>query len=159
IDVLAHVDDPSWTLSHIGRVLRPAGLLQLLLPLEVHRGRFWRAIGTGTRWRAKVQYAGHIQVFDEQRYRHLPDAAGLSAVRVRWSYHLLFQLVDILFFLLISIRGPLKTSFEDAAAERQGVAGPPLRALKGAIAAVGWYEARLMSWKRGGCGHLTSQRG
>ncbi|TME15119.1 MAG: class I SAM-dependent methyltransferase [Chloroflexi bacterium] len=159
IDVLEHVDDPTSMLAEIRRVLRPGGLLHLVLPLEGQRGTLWRAIGTGTRWRAKVQYAGHIQVFDEQRYRHLADAAGLSVVRVRWSYHLLFQLVDILFFLLISIRGPLKTSFEDAAAERQGVAGPPLRALKGAIAAVGWYEARLMSWKRGGCGHFTSQRG
>ncbi len=158
LDVLEHVDDPAAMLAEIGRVLRPGGLLHMVLPLEGQPGTLWRALGTGTRWRAKVRYAGHIHVFDEQRYRALAQAAGLPVQRVRWSYHLLFQLVDVLFFVLVSVRGPLKTSVEDAAAECQGPARAPLRAVKAAVAAVGWYDARLLRWKRGGCGHFTSRQ-
>jgi SAM-dependent methyltransferase len=158
LDVLEHVDDPAAMLAEIGRVLRPGGLLHLVLPLEGQPGTLWRALGTGTRWRAKVRYAGHIQVFDERRYRRLAQAAGLPVHSVRWSYHLPFQLIDVLFFLFVSVRGPLRTSVEDAAAECRGAAAAPLRALKAAVAALGWYEARLLRWKRGGCGHFSSRR-
>jgi SAM-dependent methyltransferase len=157
-DVLEHVDEPERVLDEVARVLRPDGLLHVALPLEAQPGTVYALIGTGTRWKAKLRHGGHVQLFDSRRYETRAAASGLPVVRRRWSYHHLFSLIDVLFFVLADLRGPLKTSVEDAVAARGGLLGHPLRALKGLVAAMGWYEARLFRGLPGACGHFTSRR-
>ena len=85
-------------------------------------------------------------------------ASGLPVVRRRWSYHHLFSMIDVLFFVLADLRGPLASSVEDAVAGTPGLLGHSLRGLKGMVAALGWYEARLFRDRTGACGHFTSRR-
>jgi len=152
------VDAPERLLAEVARVLKPGGLLHLVLPLEAQPGTLYALLGTGSRWTAKVRHGGHVQLFDSSRYLGMAAAAGLPVVRRRWSYHHLFSLIDVLFFLLADLRGPLSSSVEDAVADRRGLAGAPLRALKGLVASLGWYEARLLRGLPGACGHFTSRR-
>jgi SAM-dependent methyltransferase len=156
-DVLEHVEDPEQVLREIARVLRPTGGFHIVLPLEGD-GFVYRLIGCGTRWTAKVRHGGHIQIFTSQRYRALASKAGLPVEAARWSYHVLLQVLDVLYFTWLDWRGPVGGSVEDMASARRGVTGAVLRWVTMSVASVAWAEARLLRALPGGCGHFTSRR-
>jgi len=157
-DVLEHVDDPARVLAEIARVLKPGGRFHIVLPLEGQPRTLYALIGCGTRWTAKVKYAGHIQIYSDARYREEALAAGLPVRSARWSYHYLFQLLDVIFFAIISRTGPLKTSVEDAAEHSRGWTRVPGKLLKSTIASLGWYESRALAQLTGACGHYLCVR-
>lgn len=158
LDVLEHLEAPGAALAEVARVLRPGGLFHLVLPLEGQPGTLYRLAGCGTRWQAKRRQTGHIQLFSARSYGALAAAAGLPVRRTRWSYHLLFQALDLLYFTWLDRRGPVQGSVEDMAARRPGRLGAAMRALVAATAAAGWFEARTLRALPGGCGHFTSMR-
>jgi SAM-dependent methyltransferase len=157
-DVLEHVDDPARVLAEIARVLKPGGLFHIVLPLEGQPRTIYTLIGCGTRWTAKVKYAGHIQIYSDTRYRAEAAAAGMPVRSVRWSYHYLFSIFDVIFFAIVSRTGPLKTSVEDATERSRGWARTPGKLLKSVVASLGWYEARALAWLTGACGHFLCVR-
>jgi SAM-dependent methyltransferase len=157
-DVLEHVDKPDEVLSEVARVLRPGGLFHIALPLEGQPGTIYRLIGAGHRWRAKLKYAGHIQIYSDDRFRAEASAARLPVEHVRWSHHHVFALVDVVFFSIVEWRGPLKTSVEDAVASTRGPLRTIAGGLKGLVAAVGWGEARAFAWMKGACGSYLCVR-
>lgn len=157
-DVLEHVDDGDRVLVEIARVLKPGGRFHIVLPLEGQPRTIYTLIGCGPRWTAKVKYAGHIQIYCDARYRAEAAAAGLAVRSVRWSYHYLFSLLDVVFFLVIARTGPLKTSVEDAAERSRGPARWLGKLVKGVVASLGWYEARALAWLPGACGHYLCIR-
>ena len=157
-DVLEHVDSPEKVLAEVARVLRPGGSFHIVLPLEGQPGTLYRLIGCGTRWTAKVRHGGHIQVFSAARFESMANAAGLRTVRRRWSYHVLLQLADVLYFSWLDRRGPVSGSVEDMAVSRRGFAGGAMRAATASVASVAWTEARLLRALPGGCGHFTCVR-
>ena len=157
-DVLEHVDDPDRVLGEIARVLKPGGRFHIVLPLEGQPKTIYTLIGCGLRWTAKVKYAGHIQIYSDARYRAEAVAAGLPVRSVRWSYHYLTSLLDVIFFLVIARTGPLKTSVEDAAERSRGPARWVGKVVKGIVASLGWYEARALAWLPGACGHYLCIR-
>ncbi len=156
-DVLEHVENPEQVLREVSRVLKPSGGFHIVLPLEGD-GFLYRLVGCGTRWTAKVRHGGHIQIFTAERYRAIASNAGLPVVSARWSYHLLLQVLDVVYFTWLDWRGPVGGSVEDMASSRRGVAGALLRWVTMAVASLAWTEARLLRALPGGCGHFTSRR-
>lgn len=157
-DVLEHVADPEVVLREVARVLKPGGGFHLVLPLEGQPRTLYRLLGCGTRWTAKVRHGGHIQIFSAERYRALSSACGLRVVRTRWSYHVLLQALDVLYFSWLDVRGPVTGSVEDMSTSRKGVVGGAMRLAARSVASMSWAEARLLRVLPGGCGHFTCER-
>ena len=158
LDVLEHVEDPEQVLREVARVLKPGGGFHIVLPLEGQPGSLYRLVGCGTRWTAKVRHGGHIQIFSADRFRAVAASAGLPVIRTRWSYHLTLQVLDLLYFSWLDVRGPVSGSVEDMSAQRRGVVGRVMRAVSRAVATIAWGEARLLRALPGGCGHFTCRR-
>jgi SAM-dependent methyltransferase len=154
-DVLEHVDDPERVLREVARVLKPGGGFHIVLPLEGQPWTLYRLIGCGTRWTAKVRHGGHIQIFSAERFRAMASACGLPVVRSRWSYHVLLQVLDLLYFSWLDVRGPVAGSVEDMSSSRHGFLGALMRTATRATATAAWTEARLLRALPGGCGHFT----
>jgi len=154
-DVLEHVEEPEAVLKEIARVLKPGGLFHIALPLEGQRGTIYPLLSR-LGWDGKRRHSGHIQAFDNAGFRGLTGSVGLPVQRVRWSFHPLFALVDVLYYCWLDLRGPVGHSVEDIVADHPDQ--PVLRGLKGVIASVGWYESRLLRRVVGACGHFTCVR-
>lgn len=157
-DVLEHVEKPEQVLREVARVLRPGAGFHIVLPLEGQSWTLYRFLGCGTRWTAKVRHGGHIQVFSAERFAGLAAFCGLPVAATRWSYHVLLQVLDILYFSWLDWRGPVTGSVEDMAAARPGFMGALMRAASMMVASLAWGEARLLGALPGGCGHFTCGR-
>jgi SAM-dependent methyltransferase len=157
-DMLEHVEKPEQVLREVARVLKGGGGFHIVLPLEGQPWTLYRFLACGTRWTAKVRHGGHIQIFSEERFSGLSAFCGLPATATRWSYHVLLQVLDVLYFSWLDWRGPVSGSVEDMAVARPGVMGALMRAASKAVASLAWGEARLLSSLPGGCGHFTCAR-
>ena len=157
-DVLEHVEDPESVLREVSRVLKPSGGFHIVLPLEGQPRTLYRLVGCGTRWTAKVRHGGHIQIFSADRFRDMSEACGLPVIRTRWSYHLLLQALDLVYFTWLDMRGPVSGSVEDMSVARGGPAGAVMRGASRAVATAAWGEARLLRGLPGGCGPFTCRR-
>src|SRR5206468_190594 len=142
----------------VGRVPKPGGGFHIVLPLEGQPRTLYRLVGAGTRWTAKMRHGGHVQLFAAERFRAMASACGLPVRRTRWSYHLTLQVLDLLYFTWLDLRGPVSGSVEDMSVARGGVMGGLMRAASRAVATTAWGEARLLRRLPGGCGHFSCVR-
>ncbi|HEX3507508.1 MAG TPA: class I SAM-dependent methyltransferase [Candidatus Dormibacteraeota bacterium] len=157
-DVLEHVENPEQLLREVARVLRPGGGLHVVLPLEGQAWTLYRLVGCGTRWTAKIRHCGHIKIFSADTFRTVASSCGLPVSSRRWSYHLMLQVIDLLYFSWLDVRGPVSGSVEDMSVSRRGLVGGVMRGATALVASAAWAEARILRALPGGCGHFTCER-
>jgi SAM-dependent methyltransferase len=96
-DLLEHLDRPDVALAEFARVTRTGGLLHGYVPCEGQPPTLHWLLG---RWVHPVtdRHAGHIQHFRHAGLVALVQQAGFEVLELRYSYHLLGQMLDIATF-------------------------------------------------------------
>ncbi len=122
-DVLEHVEDPVATVSEIKRVLKPNGILYAFVPCEGDCLSLWNWLRRLGVWGDLTRkYAGHVNYFSRKGLIELfvgqtttphipttppnlplPGGGGseFEIVRIRYSEHLLGQLIGIAAFVMM----------------------------------------------------------
>lgn len=101
-DVLEHVKNPASILKEVSRVLKKDGLFYMFVPCEGDYTSFWfwlRKIGVGTELTFK--HAGHINYFSRKNLLTLLSGAKFQILKIRYSEHILGQLLGIISFYLM----------------------------------------------------------
>jgi len=159
-DVLEHFPDPKRALAEVRRLLRANGLFHLFLPLERQPWTIY-AVMHRLGWRAKEVHCGHLAAYSADEAQAMLAEGGFEVRHLRWSYHPLFALVDVAYFLLLSLRGKhVSTSVEGFVhSGRPTLAKRVVGLLKDVLVAMGYYESRLLRFIPGGGGHFTASVG
>ena len=112
-DVLEHLENPQTALKKINRVLKPKGVFSAFIPLEASffSAHFWLSkFG----WRLKEHLAGHIQMFSKNDVENLLVKTGFKVDTLRYSVHLLGQILDVSYYTLSDSLGKnLKIGLEE----------------------------------------------
>lgn len=109
-DLLEHIRKPKKAIAEASRVLKPGGVFILFVPLENQPlTLYWLLYKLG--WRGKQIHCGHIQRFDISRLRKIIEKEGFAIAKIRFSFHLLGQFLDIGFDFFLA--GKLKTGLEE----------------------------------------------
>ena len=158
-DVLEHFPHPEHALQEVHRVLRPAGLFHLFLPLEKQPWTIYAPLYRA-RWKAKEEHCGHVQFYSDKECRTQLERAGLAVTRQRWSVHPLYSMVDVAYFTMLSLRGKsVSTSVEGYINSGNGtfrLAQRAARLVKDILVSMGYFESLVLRWVPGGGGHFTS---
>ncbi|HUV46568.1 MAG TPA: class I SAM-dependent methyltransferase [Candidatus Bathyarchaeia archaeon] len=98
-----HLTDLEKAAQEIGRILRKDGIFHLAVPIE---GDFWTLHGWLTKlgWQAKKKFCGHIHYFSRNKLIVDLEKQGFKLIKKRNSGYLLFQLADVIFFALATLR-------------------------------------------------------
>lgn len=100
-DVLEHVSNPGLFLQEIRRVLDRGGLLYLFVPCEGDSLSLWHLLDRVHLKQSITRlYAGHIQYFSRATLRNLLSEQGFLVQSVRYSEHILGQLIGVVSFYM-----------------------------------------------------------
>lgn len=98
-DVLEHVSDHLSLLKEIKRVLNPGGIIYCYLPCEGDWLSLWRYFSHTKKFTGLTEkYAGHINRWSRSQWRSIFTSAGLRVKKVRYSEHLLGQILGLAVF-------------------------------------------------------------
>ncbi|PIS21074.1 hypothetical protein COT52_00400 [candidate division WWE3 bacterium CG08_land_8_20_14_0_20_43_13] len=101
-DVLEHLDDPNLALGEISRVLKKGGFLYLAVPLEgsllTLHGILYKIFKLDLK-----KIIGHQQHFTKKEVEALLKNNGFRITNSRYSYHLLYQISNIIYFILLNL--------------------------------------------------------
>jgi 2-polyprenyl-3-methyl-5-hydroxy-6-metoxy-1,4-benzoquinol methylase len=143
LDVLEHVRNPEDLLRDVVRVLAPGGRLLMHCPCEgqpltLHWLLWKLRLGA----QHKRELVGHIQRLTHRRVLKMAAKSGLNCRRVRYQYHALGQLSDVLMFWKMWC---LRRRDSGAAGrlERCIAAIPTFRFFR-VMGVAGTYESRLL---------------
>ncbi len=104
-DLLEHLEDPKRSLNEIRRVLKPGGIFSAFVPIEGGIFSIPGLIDKFFGFPGKEKYAGHIQNFTLSDLLTLLEKTDLKFIKKRYFGYLVFQLVDLSFIILLSLRG------------------------------------------------------
>ncbi len=156
-DLLEHLDDPPKSLNEIRRVLKPGGVFSAFVPTEGSIFSIPGLIDKFFGFPAKIKYAGHIQQFTLSDLLKLLEKTDLKFIKKRYFGHLVFQLVDLSFFIYLSLRGKnVPYSVEGYLEKEKGIKRNILYIFKSVVAATCYFESKLFRFLPGSGVHLTA---
>lgn len=158
-DLIEHVQYPTKAIKEIFRVLKPGGIFHALIPTEAEmisiQGPLIR-LG----WKGKEIYGGHPHHFSKKQVVGWMEKAGFEIKKIRWEEHFTKQILEIFYFSWLSLRGKnVKNTVEGYLSTAKLI--PEVRLLrfcKNILAAVSYYEARLLFWFPGLGIHITCRK-
>lgn len=101
-DVIEHLKSPKSAFKEAFRVLKKKGVFHASIPLE---GDPFTIPGLFIKlgFKPKVKYAGHIQNFNLEDIIAMLRKAGFRRISYLYSGHITYQVIDFLYFSLLSI--------------------------------------------------------
>jgi len=156
-DVIEHVRDSEEVLKEIVRVLKKGGTFQTFIPAEdswFSPEGFLIKIG----WKAKEIYGGHPHHYSREYIRKILKSSGFRIKKVLYGEHFTNQIIEIIYFSFLSLRGRNTDSSVEGyiARSKRGPETIVLGAVKNLLSAVSYFEARLLGGVPGGLGvHIT----
>lgn len=98
-DVLEHVENPGLILTEVNRMLKSGGVFYSFVPCEADSLSFWNLLHKlGLKRELTKMYAGHINKFSRKSLINLVESYGFIAERIRYSEHVLGQLLGLAAF-------------------------------------------------------------
>lgn len=158
-DVLEHIEDPAVVFREIQRVLKRGGVFHAAIPVE---GSNYTLHGILAKMGIKPKgiYAGHIQQYTVNDIEFLLKQIKFVNVNYRFSGHLFFQMIDISYFLLLSLFKMRISHTMEGYREvlRPGFKKIVLSVLIYIIASVTYTESRIFSFIPGVILHITTNK-
>jgi SAM-dependent methyltransferase len=154
-DVLEHVEDPLLCLKEASRVLKSGGTLHAYIPVE---GEIFSLHGILNRLgiNLKEKTAGHIQKLTKKNVIKMCVDSGFEVTEYVWSCHLINQIGDLLYYLILTLTGKRLThSLEATTSSRQLFF---LNLFKNLIAFLWYWESRLLWFLPGAGIHITCKK-
>ena len=146
-DVLEHVPDPKRALSEIKRVLKKGGTFHLACPTEGSWATLYGLLWNIFHLNLKKQHIGHIHMFTLESLRKLIRPSGLKIKRWSWNHHLIYQAVDIFYFVLQHVfrrKATTNISFSEWSRERRSLLGSIFLAFYKLVMMINFLENYLL---------------
>lgn len=159
-DVLEHIDNPTKGMAEISRVLKKRGTFHGYVPCEggmLTYTHWLYLLG----WQGKERYAGHIQRLTGKQCIRILHKTNFRITRVAWSGHFFYQLVDMLYFLWLTIRGENVSGSVETIVSRKKKKSLFLLAVSAIVklVALGTFLESSMSFGIPGIGmHITARK-
>lgn len=103
-DLLEHLKRPKKAVFESHRVLKTSGLFHSFIPCEGSLGTLHGVLNR-LGWQAKRIHGGHINEFSPNQIRNLLTGSGFKISSWRFSGRFFNQLIDVVYFTLLKLRG------------------------------------------------------
>lgn len=162
-DVLEHVENPALFMQEARRVVAPNGLLYAFVPCEGDVLSLWHLLDVVHLKKDLTRlYAGHIHYFSRRSLRVLIESAGFSIRTVRYSEHVLGQIIGVVSFFLVHRAARRKVGqqlnneeyFSDSAVQQNYL----VKVLKQLINIFIFYESALFRFIPSPNVHITARK-
>ncbi|MFH2018472.1 MAG: methyltransferase domain-containing protein [bacterium] len=162
-DVLEHAQDVDGLLAEINRVLKKDGIFYCFVPCENDLLSFWkilRSVNIGKDLTKK--YAGHINYFSRESIIVALKGNGFQIVKLRYSDHILGQLVGVISFFLMDRaskkQGGTQINNEQYFEERKNYLGQFGIYIKKIVNSLIFIESTIMSIRLSPNIHIISKK-
>lgn len=159
MDVLEHVEFPTKAIKEAKRVLTAGGVYNTFIPAE---GNIYSMEGILLKlgWRAKEIYGAHPNHFTLAEIKDFFYKGGFKDLKIIWGDHIFQQIIEIVFFTLLSLRGK---NINHSVEGYLGFAKPSLKirilkVFKDILATICYFESRSLWWFPGLGVHVTCRK-